>query len=507
MRKNVFNLALLFFVALFASCIDKDYYYTTEVPEEPKDKSTYTIMMYGCGGGNLDLPMVTNIREALLAGASDRVKFTGQIKFSSKLQEYEETAGTQRFIVGDTPENWYTPVEVLDTDLKLYDPQNLTDFINWSKEQCPADEYILLLWNHGGAWVPSHDAPTNRAVVYDDVLNKEGLTLDDLVKGIKDSGTKMKMIYYDACLMGMVEVLSGLTECADYALAASHITPGIGGDYNSLMYHLNHSTNFEQAIKNYCYETVSHWGVLSDPLDLTFVNLSKMDNLLGEINVFSSYLEEMVQIAAKYNEDPESMTTDEAGIYSTLLTALNNCYQYDSGFPFYDIRHFSEILVNGGFTSYTPKLVDISSRLNRALTEAILCKQVNKTVLQSMNLSLGVTIVNTLVWDQLGYEAAYPGLKFQQATGWGDWISINPYYPTGNPNPDSFISDEDESEGGDEAGGDESDEEDGDDFDDEEGDDFDDEEGDESDDEGEDEHEEGLTQEVIDLILEIIRNR
>ena len=84
MRKNVFNLALLFFVALFASCIDKDYYYTTEVPEEPKDKSTYTIMMYGCGGGNLDLPMVTNIREALLAGASDRVKFTGQIKFSSK---------------------------------------------------------------------------------------------------------------------------------------------------------------------------------------------------------------------------------------------------------------------------------------------------------------------------------------------------------------------------------------------------------------------------------------
>ena len=278
------------------------------------------------------------------------------------------------------------------------------------------------------------------------------------------------------------------------------------------MYHLNNSTNFEQAIKNYCYETVSHWGVLSDPLDLTFVNLSKMDNLLGEINVFSSYLEDMVQIAAKYNEDPENMTTDEAGIYSTLLTALNNCYQYDSGFPFFDIRHFSEILVNGGFTSYTPKLVDISSRLNRALNEAIPCKQVNNPNLQSMNLSLGVTIVNTLVWDKLGYEAAYPGLKFQQATGWGDWISINPYYPTGNPNPDSFVSGEDESEDGDESdeeGGDDFDDEEGDDdLDDEEGDDFDDEEGDDSDDEeGEDEHEEGLTQDDIDLILEIIRNR
>ena len=130
-------------VASVVSCTKVEY--VTVTPEEETDLSTYTIMMYGCGGGNLDLAMVTNIREALLAGASDRVKFTGQIKFSSKLQEYEETAGTQRFIVGDTPENWYTPVEVLDTDLKLYDPQNLTDFLNWSKEQCPADEYILLM--------------------------------------------------------------------------------------------------------------------------------------------------------------------------------------------------------------------------------------------------------------------------------------------------------------------------------------------------------------------------
>ena len=69
MIKNTLKLALLFFVILFASCVDKDYY-ITEAPDEPKDESTYTIMMYG--GGNLDLPMVTNIREALLAGSTDR---------------------------------------------------------------------------------------------------------------------------------------------------------------------------------------------------------------------------------------------------------------------------------------------------------------------------------------------------------------------------------------------------------------------------------------------------
>ena len=502
MRNNAFKLLLLFVATLFTSCVEKEYITNIEAPEAPTDKSTYTIMFYGCGGGNLDLAMVTNIREALLAGASDRVKFTGQVKFSNKLQEYEETAGTQRFIVGATPENWYTPVEVFDKNLKLYDPQNLTDFINWSKEQCPADEYILLLWNHGGGWIPYDDAPTNRAVVYDDVLNKAGLTLDDLVKGIKDSGTKMKMIYYDACFMGMIEVLSGLTECADYALAASHITPGIGGDYNSLMYHLNHSTNFEQAIKGYCYETVSHWGILNNPLDLTFVDLSKMENLWGEINVLSGYLEEMIQVVIKYNNDPESLTIDEACIAETLLNALNNCYNYEDGFPFYDIRHFTEMLVNGGYSSYTAKLVDISSRLNRALTEAIVCKQINKAILQDLNLSLSVTIVNNLFWDKLSYGAAYPGLKFQQETGWGNWISDNPYFPTGNPNPDNIFSDEgDGNEGeGEEGEGEEGEEGDGDEGEGNEG------EGEEGDGE-EDDHNQELTEEQIALILEIIRNR
>ena len=481
MKKLTFKFALLFFVTLLASCVEKDYY-ITEAPEEPKDESTYTIMMYGCGGGNLDLAMVTNIREALLVGSTDRVKFTGQVKVSSNYQEYEETAGTQRFIVGSTPENWYTPVEVLDSELALYDPQNLTNFINWSKEQCPADEYILLLWNHGGGWKPSDDAPKNRAIVYDDVLAGEGLTLDDLVKGIKDSGTKMKMVYFDACLMGMVEIMAGITECADYALAASHVTTGLGGDYNSLMHHLNNSTNFEEAIKEYCFETMSHWNVEDRPYDLTLVDLSKMDNLLKEIKVFSGYLKEIAQIAANYAADPDNGSIDEGSIYGMYTVALNNCYMYYVNYedsPFFDLQNFAEIFSNCGyFNSYSAKMVDIASRLKRAFNEAIVCKQLSNAIAGALDLSLAVTIVHDEMWEEYGYHNAYPGLKVQQATNWGNWLSINPLIPTGNPNPSTFGGEYEEEEGEGE--------------------------------EGEDEEGEGIEDQLemyLQLVLEIIRNR
>lgn len=461
MRKITFKLAMLFLMVLSVSCVKKEYI-TVEPKEEPKDNSSYTIMMYGCGGGNLDMFMVNNIREALLAGSTDRVKFTGQVKFSKAFQDYEETSGTQRFVVGPATDKWYTPVEVLDTELPLYDPQSLTDFINWSKEQCPADEYILILWNHGGGWTPWGDgnSVSSRAVVYDDVLNDRGLTLDDLVKGINDSGTKMKMIYYDACLMGMVEIMTALTECADYVLSASHITPGLGGDYSSLMYYLNNSTNFVEAIKTYCFETVSHWNTQGLPGDLTLVDTSKMDNLLSEISVFSGYLKEMMPAALKYAQDPGSVTPDEMVITSTLMKGISNCYMYETSyieFPFFDLLNFAEILANGAASTYSAKLVDIASRLNRAFNEVIVYQKLSNIIVNKLDLSLAVTIVDSGRWGEHYYDGIYSKLKFDEVTNWGEWLSINPIVPTGNPNPDTFMDNfegagDDEDEEGDGEG-------------------------------------------------------
>ena len=478
MKKSTLRLVLMFTALLLASCVKKEYITIESTPEEPKDESTYTIMMYGCGGGDLDYFMATNIQEALLTGATDRGKFTGQIKFSQAYQQYkaEGAAGTQRFIVGSEPISWYWPEEELSSDLALYDPQTLTNFINWSKEKCPADEYILLLWNHGGAWAPYDDGGVepvlgSRGVIYDDVMDGQpGLSLNALVKGIQNSGTKMKMIYYDACLMGMVEILSELTDCADYVLGASHITPGMGGDYDSLIYNLNNSTNFEQAIENYSKETMAHWNGSGMPLDLMLVDLSKMDQLLSVVKDFSTILAEVGEIANENKErienEDENIDLNDAFLTLIFQEAINSIYWYDSSivaddagltfrpYPYFDLLNFAEVLAATNYPStYNSKFISIASRLNRAFNEAIVFKALSNN-LYGMNLSMGVAITDATVWNKYGWNQAYPSLKFDQATGWSNWVSENKFTPTGNPNPDSFTnSSESEPENGDEGEG------------------------------------------------------
>ncbi len=175
-----------------------------------------------------------------------------------------------------------------------------------------------------------------------------GLTLSDLVNGVNDSNTKFKMIYFDACLMGMMEVLADLTDCAEYTMSASHVTPGIGGDYNSLIYHLNKSTNFEQSMKEYCRETVSHCEPAGMPLDLMVVNNGKMEPLLKEIGVLSDYLVDVAKICASDNEARDADDANKTNLYNAFKTAITSCYHYEWGYysdgtahhPYYDLLNF-----------------------------------------------------------------------------------------------------------------------------------------------------------------------
>lgn len=379
--------------------------------KEPQ--AEYTLMLYGCGGGNLDNSMLLNLEEALLTGANDKVKMTVQIKFSAKYQSDPDMRGTQRFILDDEDgDGDYDDVEILDASLPLYDPDNLADFIRWSKLQRPAKNYILILWNHGNGWEPSTDAPKTRGILADDNVGELMMSLDELVEGVKKSDTHLKMVYYDACLMSMLENLCGLADVADYAMGAAHVTPGLGGDYASLISNLRTGANLEAAMKQYCHEVMAHWNIFGAALDISLTDLSKLAPVTAALRKIS---EELVGSYADYTK--------------TYNDATNECYRLDPAFPFFDLMDYVQTLaVNSG----NALLLNLSSELHRATDAAIVCREASQK-LAGQEISWGITLINDAAWESDYADGSYEELAFDKASGWSQWLQTNKQKPTGNP--------------------------------------------------------------------------
>lgn len=394
---------------------------TTVLPacsDDDKGPSTapqaeYTLMLYGCGGGNLDDSMLLNLEEALLTGANDRVKMTVQIKFSAAYQSDPDMKGTQRFILEDEDgDGGYDDVEILDAALPLYDPDNLADFIRWSKLQRPAKNYILILWNHGNGWHPSTDTPKSRGILADDNVGGLMMSLDELVEGVKRSNTHLKMVYYDACLMSMLENLCGLTEIADYAMGAAHVTPGIGGDYASLIGNLRTAANLEAAMKQYCREVMAHWNVYDDALDISLTDLSKLAPVTAALRKITD------ELVANYSDNGEAY--DHAAC---------TCYRLDPDYPFFDLMDYVQTLA---VNSESAQLINLASELHRATDAAIVCKEASKKLSQQ-EISWGITLINNDAWKSGYADGSYEALAFDKAAGWSEWLQTNTKEPIGNP--------------------------------------------------------------------------
>lgn len=118
--------------------------------------------------------------------------------------------------------------ELIDKSTCMSEPENLTDFIVWAKENYPADRYMLVLWDHGGGFYYGYGQ--------DDLNKRKGqstMTASEIIGAIKAADMKFDLIGFDACLMQNVEYANALEPYADYYLASEESEPGTGWFYTA----------------------------------------------------------------------------------------------------------------------------------------------------------------------------------------------------------------------------------------------------------------------------------
>lgn len=213
-----------------------------------------------------------DIREMASVGSTDEVAIVAQY------DTLDEQQYTPRFFMDGATKSSVLVEKI--PPVNTGDPKNLTDFIVWAETTYPAENYALVLWNHGTGWkeddiyaryreaketvrrdnlsrgqarkrvlksalflptaaqIMTVQDDDVRGICYDDT-SKDFLDNRKLVQAFADAekqtGQRLAVLGMDACLMSMIEVTYQVREHADFMVGSQGIEPGNGWSYDGIL--------------------------------------------------------------------------------------------------------------------------------------------------------------------------------------------------------------------------------------------------------------------------------
>jgi hypothetical protein len=241
--------------------------------EQATTGTQWTFAVYFAGDNSLDsmVPLnLSQIQAGLAANPAAPVKVIALVDRLGAANDglYEVTAaGTTRIV--DTGE------------ILTSDPATLTSFIQYVAANYPAQNLLLDIWNHGGGF---------RGCCVDDSAPKRTLMSPAQVKAaIAAAGKPIQVLGFDACLMGMGEVVYELKGTADFLVGSELLVPGWGWAYTPLMAYL--ATNPSTTSRDLSQAVVDTYLGLYDPYNMTKVQMVAVD--MTRVDAFAQSLSAM----------------------------------------------------------------------------------------------------------------------------------------------------------------------------------------------------------------------
>lgn len=193
-------------------------------------KDSWTIYLYLCGSNleSKDGSATRDLNEVVAAELPENVKVlvqTGGSKLwqnstikSNVIQRYVHTGPVDSFqLVDERP------------DANMSDPQTLTEFLQYGKDNYPAQHNAFIFWDHGGGSVAG--------AISDERYPGTRLSLNAMKQAfsaVYPNPKKQKpfeMIGFDACLMATIDTANNFAPYANYFTASEEEVPGNGWYY------------------------------------------------------------------------------------------------------------------------------------------------------------------------------------------------------------------------------------------------------------------------------------
>lgn len=196
----------------------------------------------------LEQDIFLDMNEMERIGSTEQVMIVTQLdRYHSGFSGSENWHSTRRYLVTyDDDLNRIGSDLIQDIgEVNMASGKSLVDFVTWAIESYPADNYVLILSDHGMGWPggwsdqttrtsDSSQAPLVAQLQHDSIYLSE---MDDALSQIqKLTGIeKFDLIGMDACLMSQLEVYTMLQPYAHVAVASEETEPALGWAYSAFL--------------------------------------------------------------------------------------------------------------------------------------------------------------------------------------------------------------------------------------------------------------------------------
>lgn len=448
----------------FTSCDNVDDINNPNIPggggtgSNNKEQTTYTIIYYASGGGaedtaagrGLDLAIEKSIEYFLDKRKLEKnVKFTACIKWSKGYEgKYVNGDGqTYRFFI-DKEHDGHDFEFVGDNSYPINDPNNIAEFISWSKEVAPSDEYIVVFSGHGNGWHPQvgiNDTIESTRGIMRDTDTGRYISCEELSMGLKIANTHFRMIFMGSCLMNTIEYVTALSQYTDYILASSHISVMFTTELNLLAHMLerelkdNSDESFVVGINDYLSNgintTISNTDHVYDRIDFTLTDCRKVDGIIEATKSFTDTIIALYDEEKKIGE--EAFKSKYGATIADMELAMAESYHFLGQFMDEDEINESEYIRQ----SFTYDLGDIALKASSALNSTALKNAYEvlhkasqdaqsvcytTTMVNKKKLHHSIVLTNAEKWKERNYDdSGYEELLFNKRTGWSRFLKRN----------------------------------------------------------------------------------
>ncbi len=249
-----------------------------------KVRKKWGFLAYIAGDNNLSDAGLEDIQELCDVGASKQAhvgveidtygEHTGSIRY--EITEPDWTGKAHRTVIQRLPEK--------DTG----DPETLRSFLRWGMRRYAAENYIVVVWNHGAGF-----RSVRRDIGYDDFGSS--LDMPEITNAFARAGignrNKIAILGFDACLMNMIEIAHHFKDYVEIVVGSQETEPGDGWPYDRVLQTMRKTASISDLAKRIVREYINDYkirGVFN--VTQSAVQTSKTDAAINALGIFGDLL-------------------------------------------------------------------------------------------------------------------------------------------------------------------------------------------------------------------------